>query len=36
LYEDIDQILPNKLHVPTHYKIGVAYVHNVLYSVVIP
>ena len=40
LLENIDQILPNKLHGPKHYKIGVTYVYNaewtcVLYSVVI-
>jgi len=38
LYENIDQILPNKLHGPMHYKIGVTCVNNgtrVLYSVVI-
>jgi len=36
LYENIDQILPNKLHGPMHYKIGVAYVFNghVFYTVV--
>jgi len=27
LYENIDQILPNKLHVPMHYKIGVTCVY---------
>ena len=39
LYENIDQILTNKLHGPMHYKIGVTCVYNgwtrVLYSVVI-
>ena len=25
LYENIDQILPNKLHGPLHYKTGVKY-----------
>ena len=28
LYENIDQILPNKLHGPMHYKIGVTCVYN--------
>ena len=28
LYENIDQILLNKLHVPMHYKIGVTCVYN--------
>jgi len=28
LYETIDQILPNKLHGPMHYKIGVTCVYN--------
>ena len=28
LYENIDQILPNKLHRPMHYKIGVTCVYN--------
>jgi len=40
LLENIDQILPNKLHGPMHYKIGVTRVYNaewtrVIYSVVI-
>jgi len=28
LYENIDQILPNKLHGPMHYKIGVTCVYS--------
>ena len=28
LYENIDEILPNKLHGPTHYKIGVTCVYH--------
>ena len=28
LYDYIDQILPNKLHGPMHYKIGVACVYK--------
>ena len=28
LHEDIDQILPNKLHVEMHNKIGVTCVYN--------
>jgi len=28
LYEDIDQILRNKLHGPMHYKIGVTCLYN--------
>jgi len=28
LYEDIDQVLPNKLYEPVHYKIGVTCVYN--------
>ena len=28
LYENIDQILPNKLHGSMHYKIGVTCVYN--------
>ena len=28
LYDNIDQILPNKLHGPMHYKIGVTCVYN--------
>jgi len=28
LYENIEQILPNKLHGPVHYKIGVTCVYN--------
>jgi len=28
LYENIDQILPNKLHGPMYYKIGVICVYN--------
>jgi len=28
LYENIDQSLPNKLHGPMHYKIGVTCVYN--------
>jgi len=28
LYENIDQILLNKLHGPMNYKIGVTYVYN--------
>jgi len=28
LYENIDQILQNKLHGPMHYKIGVTCVYN--------
>ena len=28
LYENIDQILPNKLHGPMHYKIGDTGVYN--------
>ena len=28
LYENIDQILPNKLHGPMHYKIGDACIYN--------
>jgi len=28
LYENIDQILTNKLHGPMHYKIGVTCVYN--------
>jgi len=28
LYEKIDLILPNKLHGPMHYKIGVTCVYN--------
>ena len=28
LYENIDQILPNKLHGPMHYKIGITCVYN--------
>jgi len=28
LYENIDQILPNKLHGPMHYRIGVTCVFN--------
>jgi len=38
LYENIDQILPNKLHGPMHYKIGVTCVYNeymFFYSVLI-
>jgi len=27
LYENIDQILPIKLHGPMHYKIGVTFVY---------
>ena len=34
LYENIDQILPNRSHGPMHYKIGVTCVYNVLCSVV--
>ena len=34
LHENIVQILPNTLHGPTHYKIGVTCVYNghVLYT----
>ena len=34
LYENIDQILPNKLHGPMHYKIGVicVYIGHVFYT----
>ena len=28
LYENIDQLLPNKLHGPMHYKIGVTCEYN--------
>jgi len=28
LYENTDQTLPNKLHRPMHYKIGVTCVYN--------
>jgi len=28
LYENMDQILPNKLHGPMHYHIGVTCVYN--------
>jgi len=28
LYENIDQILPNKSHEPMHYKIGVTCLYN--------
>jgi len=28
LYQNIDQILPNKLHGPMHYKIGATCVNN--------
>jgi len=28
LYENIDQILPNQLHGPMHYNIGVTCVYN--------
>jgi len=37
LYEHIDQILPNKLYGPMHYKIDVTCVYNehVFYTVVI-
>jgi len=28
LYENIDQILWNKLHEPMHYKLGVTCVYN--------
>jgi len=28
LYENIDKIIPNKLHGPMHYKIGVTCVYN--------
>ena len=28
LYQNIDQILPNKLHGPMYYKIGVTCVYN--------
>ena len=37
LYENIDQILTNKLHGPMHYTIGVTCIQwtHVLYSVVI-
>jgi len=28
LYENIDQIFPNKLHGPMHYTIGVICVYN--------
>jgi len=35
LYENIDQILPNKLNGPMHYKISVTCVYNghVFYTV---
>jgi len=39
LYENIDQILPNKVHGPMHYRKGVTFVYNghtrVIYSAVI-
>ena len=28
LYKNIDQILPNKLHGPMYYKVGVTCVYN--------
>jgi len=28
LYENINQILPIKLHGPMHYKIGVIFIYN--------
>jgi len=28
MYENFDQILPNKLHGPMHYKIGVTSVYK--------
>ena len=31
LYQNIDQILPNKLHGPMHYKIGV-YMYTFVYN----